>query len=85
MIKTDKQKSLLAQKQANNKNPQFLPNQADIQAILSTHELVIFTKFHNNWMKIVDFYYQPIFGPVNFLFNRLQYDTDTLQDKGMTY
>ena len=37
------------------KNPQFLPNQADIQAILPTHELVIFTKFHNNWNEIVDF------------------------------
>ena len=28
------------------KNPQFLPNQADIQAILPTLELLIFTKFH---------------------------------------
>ena len=37
------------------KNPQFSPNQADIQAILPTHELVIFTKFHNNWIEIVDF------------------------------
>ena len=27
------------------KNPQFLPNLADILAILPTHELVIFTKF----------------------------------------
>ena len=50
-------KWLLAKKVANNKNLQFIPNQADIQAILPTHELVIFTKFHNNWMKIVDFYY----------------------------
>ena len=24
-------------------------------AILPTHELVFFTKFHNNWIKIVDF------------------------------
>ena len=37
------------------KNSQFLPNQADIQAILPTHELIIFTKFHNDWVKIVDF------------------------------
>ena len=37
------------------KNPQFLPNQADIQANLPTHELVIFTKFHKVWVKIVDF------------------------------
>ena len=28
----------------------FLPNQAD------THELVIFTKFHKDWVKIVDFF-----------------------------
>ena len=41
---------------------QFLPNHADIQAILPTHELVILTKFHNNWIKIVDF----IFGLTNF-------------------
>ena len=44
-------------KQANNKNLQFLPNRADILAILSTHELIIFTKFRNDWAKIVDFYY----------------------------
>ena len=37
------------------KNPQFLYNQTDIQAILSTHGLVIFTKFHNDSVKIVDF------------------------------
>ena len=29
------------------KNSQFLPNQAEIQAILPTYELVIFTKFQN--------------------------------------
>ena len=27
------------------KNPQFLPNQADVKTILPTHESVIFTKF----------------------------------------
>ena len=37
------------------KHPQFLSNQADIQATLSTHELIILTKFHNDWQKIVDF------------------------------
>ena len=37
------------------KNPRFLPNQANIQAILFTHELVIFTKFHKDWIKIVNF------------------------------
>ena len=40
-------KILLAQKLANNKNPQFLPNQP--------HELVIFAKFHKDWVEIVDF------------------------------
>ena len=38
------QKILLAQKLANNENPHFLPNQANIKAIVLTHELVIFTK-----------------------------------------
>ena len=37
------------------KNPQFLSNQADIQATLPTHELIILTKFHNDWQEIVDF------------------------------
>ena len=37
------------------KNPQFLSNQADIQATVSTHELIILTKFHNYWQDIVDF------------------------------
>ena len=39
------------------KNPQFLPKQADIKAILPTHELVIFINFHNNWIENVDFHY----------------------------
>ena len=34
------------------KNPQFLSNQADIQAIVPTHGLVILTKFHKDWQKI---------------------------------
>ena len=37
------------------KNPQILPNQADIKAISPTHGLIIFTKFHNGWVKIKDF------------------------------
>ena len=37
------------------KNPQTVSNQADIQAISPTHELVILTKFHKDWPKIVDF------------------------------
>ena len=37
------------------KNQQFLSNQADIQATLPTHELIILNKFHNDWQEIVDF------------------------------
>ena len=37
------------------KNPQFLSNQADIQAIVPTHELVILTKFGKDWQRIDDF------------------------------
>ena len=37
------------------KNQQFLSNQADIQAILPTHELVILTKFHKDWSKNMEF------------------------------
>ena len=41
------------------KNPQFLPNQADIQEILPTHKFkIIFTKSHDYWVKIVDFFYK---------------------------
>ena len=36
-------------------NLECLCNQADIQAILPTHELVISTKFHKDWSKNVDF------------------------------
>ena len=37
------------------KNQQFLSNQADIQATLPTHELIILTKFHKTWQEIGDF------------------------------
>ena len=37
------------------KNPQFLPNQADILSSESIHWTDILTKFHNNWTKIVEF------------------------------
>ena len=37
------------------KNQQFLSNQADIRATLLIHELIILTKFHNDWQEIVDF------------------------------
>ena len=49
-------KKLLPKNLAINKILQFLPNQADIQAILLTHEFMIFTKFHNNWAEIMDSY-----------------------------
>ena len=37
------------------KNPQFLPNQADILPSEYNHWTDILTKFHRNWTKIVDF------------------------------
>ena len=37
------------------KKPQFLSNQADIQATLPTLGLVILKKFHKDWQKIEDF------------------------------
>ena len=33
----------------------ILSNQAEIQVILPTHELVILIKFHKEWQEIVDF------------------------------
>ena len=38
------------------KNIHFWRNQADIQALVSTHEIIILTKFHGNWAKIEDFF-----------------------------
>ena len=43
------------------KNTQFLPNQADIQVTLTTHEPVNLTKFHKDWQKIVN-----VLGIANF-------------------
>ena len=37
------------------KNPQFLPNDYETWSKLSTREYLILTKFHNHWVKIVDF------------------------------
>ena len=37
------------------KNPQFLPNQADILPSEFIHWTDILSKFHKNWTKIVDF------------------------------
>ena len=48
------------------KNLQFSFDPAEISAILSTHELVILTKFHKDWPKIVDFLVIAKFCVVNF-------------------
>ena len=56
IIETVDIKNGLAKNYSINKNSQFLSNQANIQAILPTRELVIFTKFHNDWIEIMDFY-----------------------------
>lgn len=48
------------------KNQLFLSNQADIQATLPTHELVILTKFHKGWQKIVKFSDIKILSQSNF-------------------
>ena len=38
------------------KNPKILSNQADIkELLLPTHGLIIFTKSHDDWIKIVEF------------------------------
>ena len=36
------------------KKPQFLPNDYETRSKLSTHKYLIFTEFHNHWLKIVD-------------------------------
>ena len=41
------------------KNPLVLPNQADIQSILHTPDLVLFYKFHENW--VMDFINKSLF------------------------
>ena len=45
------------------KNPQFLPNQADILPSEFIHWTDILTKFHNNWTNIVDFLVIAIYFP----------------------
>ena len=50
---------------------QFLPNQADIQAILLAGELVISSKFHDNWIEILDFSKKLTFGQSTFFCNNL--------------
>ena len=44
------------------KNPQFLPESAETLATLPIHEMVVFTKFHENGAKIVDFSLIAYFG-----------------------
>ena len=47
-VMSDQKNSAHAQKLATSKKIRnFLSNQADIQATLLTHELIILTKFHN--------------------------------------
>ena len=52
------------------KNPQFLPNYYETWSKCPTIELVILTKFDNNWVKIVDFYYDLISGSVPFFMHK---------------
>ena len=50
------------------KNLQYLSDFADILAILSTHELIILTKFDEDWTKIVNFLLGLYFwSSINFL------------------
>ena len=44
------------------KNAQFLTKSAETLAILPSLEVVVFTKFHYNWAKIVDFSLIAYFG-----------------------
>ena len=52
------------------KNLQFLSNQADIQATLPTHELIILTKFHKDWQENMDFIAVTNFEPVYFFLHQ---------------
>ena len=55
-------------------NPQLLTNQADIVPKLPIHELVILTKWHNDRMKIEDFFEQTIVGKSYCLLPILQWN-----------
>ena len=54
------------------KNPQFLPNPYETWRKYSPHEVIIFPKFHTNWVKIVFFTWALRFQ------NRLSYKVTTL-------
>ena len=53
--KNDKYGKMNFKNKINKKNPQFLSNQTDILEILQKYHQ--FTKFHNDWVIIVDFYF----------------------------
>ena len=57
------------------KNPQFLPNYYETLSKWSTLEYLILTKFHNDWVKIVDFLIKAYFWfTVHFFAPHLNYD-----------
>ena len=49
------------------KNLQFLPNHNETLSKKGTHEYRILTKFHNDWVKIVDFFIKPYFCLVSLI------------------
>ena len=54
-LQGDTVKSGHGSKLATNKNSQFFSKRNETWSILSSHEMVILTKFHGVWRKIVDF------------------------------
>ena len=57
--------------QKNVTGPKILPNQADIQALLPTHELVtISTKFHKDYFKIVHYLIKTYFWASNIFWHQ---------------
>ena len=75
-LETHKKKMRRAKKLANNKNPQFLSNSADILAIFSINEYLdqfLPISYHNDWIKIMDSYYWLISGPVSFFSDKSLY------------
>ena len=53
-LKSESKKIRQSQKLKIVQNPQFWFNQADFPAKSSTYEMVIVTKFHMDWTKIVN-------------------------------
>ena len=66
-LETHKKKMRRAKKLANNKNPQFLSNSADIFPINEYLDQFLPISYHNDWIKIMDSYYWLISGPVSFI------------------